>query len=133
VVRDFFFFFFIGGEGGGARFKGPGTVYIPVLPFSRLAEGYCIYTKRRQGIRVLRKSFGGLGLNLLDGDNSIFSTLKFLLRIPIKNLSLNRIIDSLFQFSYPKLNQNKFPRGIGWIKKPEMVQRSKDDYIGLVE
>jgi uncharacterized protein (AIM24 family) len=51
-----------------ATLRGPGTVYIQSLPFSRLADRMCFSTKAGGNSRGEGSVLGGLG-NLLDGDN----------------------------------------------------------------
>jgi len=60
-----------GGEGlFYATLKGPGTVYVQSLPFSRLADRIIASAPRNGGnSRDEGSLLGGLG-NLLDGDNS---------------------------------------------------------------
>ena len=59
-----------GGEGlFFATLRGPGTVYIQSLPFSRLAGRVLAMAPQNGGERGEGSVLGGLG-NLLDGDNS---------------------------------------------------------------
>jgi uncharacterized protein (TIGR00266 family) len=58
-----------GGEGMFyATLRGPGTVYIQSLPFSRLADRIIAAAPRNGGSRDEGSLLGGIG-NLLDGDN----------------------------------------------------------------
>jgi hypothetical protein len=54
-----------GGEGlFYATLRGPGTVYIQSLPFSRLADRIIASAKQQEEIAVVKEVLGGLG-NLL--------------------------------------------------------------------